>query len=92
MAEQFHDGELEVMGGREDVSYHGLMSVFRGGRRLTPQTRTEDDATCAGLIGRGPGQEVFQPLPAFLSGLLHVNFDSAASAQRRSESSDGCIR
>ena len=31
MAEQFHDGELEVVRGREDIGYHeGLMSVLYG--------------------------------------------------------------
>ena len=68
------------------------MSVLHGQRCLTTSTRTEDDKACANPVGRGLGQEVFQPLPAFLSGPLHVNLDSMTSTQRRSESSDGCIR
>lgn len=61
-------------------------------RCLTTSTRTEDDKAGADPVDRGPGQEVFQPLPAFLSGPLHVDFDSMTNAQRRSESSDGRIR
>jgi len=58
---------------------------------ICASTRTEDDEACADTASRGLGQEVFQPLPTFLSVPLHVDFDSVASAQRRSQSSDRCI-
>ena len=39
MAKQFHDGELEVVRGREDISYHeGLMSVHHGNGYLCLNT------------------------------------------------------
>jgi hypothetical protein len=56
-------------------------------------TLTEDDETCVGPIGCDLGQEIFQSLPIFFSGPLHVNFDSVTGAQRCSSSSDlsvGC--
>lgn len=38
MAEQFHDGELKVVRGREEISYHeGLISVLHGKRISVPQ-------------------------------------------------------
>jgi hypothetical protein len=62
------------------------------GKDIYASSRTEDDETCVDPVDGGLGQEVFQPLPAFLSGPLYVNFDSVPGAQRRPESSDSCIR
>jgi hypothetical protein len=52
---------------------------------------TEGDETCVEPIGCGLGQEVFQSLPIFFSGPLHINFDSVTGAQR-SKSSDRSVR
>jgi hypothetical protein len=62
------------------------------GKDIYASSRTEDDEASVDPVGGGLGQEVLQPLPAFLSGPLHVNFDSVTGAQRRPESSDSCIR
>jgi hypothetical protein len=44
------------------------------------------------MISCGLGQEIFQSLPIFFSGSLHINFDSVTNAQRSSKSSDRSIR
>jgi hypothetical protein len=44
------------------------------------------------MINCGLGQEIFQSLPIFFSGSLHIDFDSVTDAQRSSKSSDRSVR
>jgi hypothetical protein len=66
MAEQLHDGKLEVVRGREDIGYGALRLELRSGRTSAPVGLTEDDEAGVDPISRGLSQEIFQPLPAFL--------------------------
>lgn len=70
----------------------GLMSVLQGEGRLHLSTRTEDAAPRADPVDGGLGQEVFHPLPTFLPGRLHVNFDRVTGIQSRPERIGGRIR
>jgi hypothetical protein len=80
--------------GREDICY--LLAEVRalcGGMSTGLSTAlTEDDETCVEPIGCGLGQEIFQSLPIFFSGPLHINFDSVTGAQRCSKSCDRSVR
>jgi hypothetical protein len=78
MSEQFHDREVEIMRGREDIGYllAGVRALCSRASRPLSTALTEDDETCVEPIGCGLGQEIFQSLPVFLSGPLHINFDT----------------
>jgi hypothetical protein len=56
------------------------------------QALTEDDETYVEPIGCDLGQEIYQSLPVFLSGLLHIKFNCVTSAQCCSKRSYRSIR
>lgn len=91
MGEQFNDGDVEIVRGREDIGCR-CAEVRALCRRITMGLRlTEDDEASVDTIC-GLCQEIFQSLPVLLSVALHIDFDSVTCSQRGPQSSNSRVR